>query len=115
MILKHLVLIAIGIANVSAADDVHATVTTEDTQTNLRATATASDNERELVDTIATADLDVVSPADDMKLTDENKVRSTWSYDGISSYVCAYDMFVHMICLCIMYVHMIWFFNLSTA
>ena len=78
-------LIAIGIANVSAADDVHAaTVTTEDTQTNLRATATASDNERELVDTIATADLDVVSPADDMKLTDENKVRSIGSYDGIS-------------------------------
>ena len=74
MILKHLVLIAIGIANVSAADDVHAAaVTTEDTQTNLRAT-TAS--ERELVDTIATADLDV-SPADDMKLTDENKVRRT--------------------------------------
>lgn len=72
MILKHLVLIAIGIANVSAADDVHAAVTTEDTQTNLRATA----SERELVDTIATADLDV-SPADDMKLTDENKVRRT--------------------------------------
>ena len=80
MILKHLVLIAIGIANVSAADDVHAAaVTTEDTQTNLRATA----NERELVDTIATADLDV-SPADDMKLTDENEVRSIGSYDGIS-------------------------------
>ena len=78
MILKHLVLIAIGIANVSAADDVHAAaVTTEDTQTNLRATATASDNERELIDTIATADLNVVSPADDMKLTDKNKVRST--------------------------------------
>ena len=76
MILKHLVLIAIGIANVSAADDVHAAaVATEDTQTNLR--ATASDNERKLVDTIATADLDVVSPVDDMKLTDENKVRST--------------------------------------
>ena len=83
MILKHLVLIAIGIVNVSAADDIHATaVTTEVTQTNLR--ATTSDNERELVDTIATADLDVVSPADDMKLTDENKVRSIGSYDGIS-------------------------------
>ena len=76
MILKHLVLIAIGIVNVSAADDVHAAaVTTEDTQTNLR--ATTSDNERELIDTIATADLDVVSPADDMTLTEENKVRRT--------------------------------------
>jgi len=87
MILKHLVLIAIGIANVSAADA--AAVTTEDTQTNLRAT---NDNERELVDTIATADLDV-SPADDMKLTDENKVRRIGSYNGIS-----YDQ---ILCLCI--------------
>ena len=107
MILKHLVLIAIGIANVSAADDVHAAVTTEDTQTNLRATA----SERELVDTIATADLDV-SPADDTKLTDENEVRSIGSYDGIY-----YDQ---ILCLCIWYVcaydmHILWFYSTYTA
>jgi len=108
MILKHLVLIAIGIANVSAADGVHAAaVTTEDTQTNLR--ATADDNERELVDTIATAaDLDVVSPADDMKLTDENKVRRIGSYNGIS-----YDQ---ILCMCNdMVAHIMILFDLYIA